>query len=67
MLRYTLMSIAYLAISRSESALLVVLQNLRANKAGSRPHFLTQERTFANKQDKTRFTTALLPSKDVSF
>ena len=36
-LRYTLMSIAYPAISRTEPALLVHLQNLRANEAGSRP------------------------------
>ena len=34
-LRYTLTSTAYLAIRRTESSLLVLLQNLRANEAGS--------------------------------
>ena len=36
---YTLTSTTYLAIGKTESALLVLLQNLRTNEAGSRPYF----------------------------
>ena len=48
-LSYTLTSTTYLTIGRTESALLVLLQNLRVNKAGSPlppPTFLA-EQSFA--------------------
>ena len=45
-LRYTLTSTAYLAIGRTESALLVLLQNLRANEAGSRPLLFDAKKDF---------------------
>ena len=62
---YTPTSTAYLAIGRTESALLVLLQNYAQTKWGHAPYFLMHKRTYANKREKTRFITALLPPKDV--
>ena len=45
-LPYTLRSTTYLAISRTASALLVLLHNLRANEAGSRPLLFDAKKNF---------------------
>ena len=51
MLRYALTSTAYLAIGKTESALLVLLQNLHVNKAGSHPLLIDAKRINETRLD----------------